>query len=115
MQNLNLKGKIVGDIIYLETGGLKVPEEFGTGCSRPEIKKEVDRAKQNGKAKEPKEEVRVNQVESKGEMQMIKVGKAAPGFTAPGFFKGKFMNFSLEEYKGKWVVVCFYPGDFTFV
>jgi peroxiredoxin (alkyl hydroperoxide reductase subunit C) len=22
---------------------------------------------------------------------------------------------SLEDYKGKWRVVCFYPGDFTFV
>ena len=29
--------------------------------------------------------------------------------------KGKFANISLSEYKGKWVLLCFYPGDFTFV
>ena len=44
-----------------------------------------------------------------------RVGKPAPEFTASGFYQGKFMNFSLDEYKGKWVLLCFYPGDFTFV
>jgi len=46
---------------------------------------------------------------------MVKVGKPAPDFTAPGYDNGKFANFSLSEYKGKWVLLCFYPGDFTFV
>lgn len=46
---------------------------------------------------------------------MIKVGKAAPDFTAPAFFNGKFTKVSLSDYKGKWVSLCFYPGDFTFV
>lgn len=46
---------------------------------------------------------------------MIKVGKAAPDFTASAFYKGKFVNVSLSEFKGKWVLLCFYPGDFTFV
>lgn len=46
---------------------------------------------------------------------MIKVGKPAPEFTAPAFYEGKFTSVSLEDYKGKWVLLCFYPGDFTFV
>ncbi|NLW64084.1 MAG: redoxin domain-containing protein [Syntrophomonadaceae bacterium] len=46
---------------------------------------------------------------------MIKVGKPAPDFTAAAFHKGKFVNVSLSELKGKWVILCFYPGDFTFV
>jgi len=46
---------------------------------------------------------------------MIKVGKPAPEFTAPAFYQGKFANVSLSEYKGRWVLLCFYPGDFTFV
>lgn len=46
---------------------------------------------------------------------MIMVGKKAPDFTAPGYYQGKFMSFKLSEYLGKWVVLCFYPGDFTFV
>ena len=29
--------------------------------------------------------------------------------------KSKFTNVNLEDYKGKWVLLCFYPGDFTFV
>jgi len=43
------------------------------------------------------------------------VGKSAPNFTAKAFHKGKITSITLEELKGKWVVLCFYPGDFTFV
>lgn len=51
----------------------------------------------------------------KEEMSMIHVGEKAPDFVAPGYQKGKFINVKLSEYLGKWVVLCFYPGDFTFV
>ena len=44
-----------------------------------------------------------------------KVGKPAPDFEANGFFKSDFDMFKLSSYKGKWVLLCFYPGDFTFV
>lgn len=47
--------------------------------------------------------------------QMIKVGKPAPNFTAQAFHNGDFTKVSLEDYKGKWVLLCFYPGDFTFI
>jgi peroxiredoxin (alkyl hydroperoxide reductase subunit C) len=46
---------------------------------------------------------------------MIQVGKKAPDFTAPGFHKDIFVNVKLSDYLGKWVLLCFYPGDFTFV
>ena len=49
------------------------------------------------------------------ELPMIQVGKKAPDFTAPGYHKGAFVNIKLSEYLGKWVLLCFYPGDFTFV
>jgi peroxiredoxin (alkyl hydroperoxide reductase subunit C) len=48
-------------------------------------------------------------------MAGIKVGIKAPDFTAPAFHKGKFKQIKLSDYLGKWVVLCFYPGDFTFV
>ena len=48
-------------------------------------------------------------------MEQAKVGKTAPDFQLSGFHKGEFKNFTLSDYKGKWIVVCFYPGDFTFV
>ena len=46
---------------------------------------------------------------------MIQVGKHAPDFTAPGYQNGKFINVKLSENLGKWILLCFYPGDFTFV
>lgn len=51
----------------------------------------------------------------KEEQHMIKVGKPAPAFSAQAYYDGKFVNVNLEEFKGKWVYLCFYPGDFTFV
>jgi alkyl hydroperoxide reductase subunit AhpC len=29
--------------------------------------------------------------------------------------KGKFLNVKLSDYAGKWVLLFFYPADFTFV
>ncbi len=46
---------------------------------------------------------------------MSLVGKKAPEFTAEGVLGGQFKTFSLEGMKGKWVVLFFYPLDFTFV
>lgn len=46
---------------------------------------------------------------------MVKIGKPAPEFTSPAFHNGEFTEVSLSDYKGKWVVLYFYPGDFTFV
>ena len=45
----------------------------------------------------------------------VKVGQKAPDFEAPAFHRGGFENIKLSDYSGKWVVLCFYPGDFTFV
>jgi alkyl hydroperoxide reductase subunit AhpC len=44
-----------------------------------------------------------------------RVGKPAPDFEAAAYIDGGFKNIKLSNYHGKWVVVCFYPGDFTFV
>jgi peroxiredoxin (alkyl hydroperoxide reductase subunit C) len=50
-----------------------------------------------------------------GAKVLARVGKEAPDFEATAFVDGGFKNISLSDYKGKWVVLCFYPGDFTFV
>jgi peroxiredoxin (alkyl hydroperoxide reductase subunit C) len=42
------------------------------------------------------------------------VGQKAPDFTAPAYFKGTFTSVQLSGFAGKWVLLCFYPGDFTF-
>ena len=51
----------------------------------------------------------------KEERKMIQVGKPAPDFVAPAYHKGEFTSVKLSDYLGKWVVLCLYPGDFTFV
>jgi len=43
------------------------------------------------------------------------VGQQAPDFTAPAYHNGSFNPVSLSDYAGSWVLLCFYPGDFTFV
>jgi peroxiredoxin (alkyl hydroperoxide reductase subunit C) len=43
------------------------------------------------------------------------VGNTAPDFEANVFFQGGFKTIKLSDYKGKWILLCFYPGDFTFV
>lgn len=46
---------------------------------------------------------------------MIQVGKAAPTFEAQAYHKGEFKTVDITENDGKWSVLLFYPGDFTFV
>lgn len=43
------------------------------------------------------------------------VGKTAPDFTLEGVLHGDFKKYSLSDYRGQWVVLFFYPLDFTFV
>jgi len=80
-------------------------EDLKIGCARP-IGGPV------GEIVEAKDQE--NQIKLK-EKAMIKVGEKAPDFTAPAYHKGKFISVKLSDYLGKWVILCFYPGDFTFV
>jgi len=47
----------------------------------------------------------------------VLVGKPAPDFTANAVMPDGSMkpDFKLSDYKGKYVVLFFYPLDFTFV
>lgn len=49
------------------------------------------------------------------EINIAKIGHKAPHFKVKAFYNGDFKEVSLEEYKGKWVVLAFYPADFTFI
>ncbi len=46
---------------------------------------------------------------------MSLVQKVAPDFAADAVVGADFKNIKLADYKGKWVVLFFYPLDFTFV
>lgn len=44
------------------------------------------------------------------------VGKKAPDFTTEAVIgDGEYKKVSLSDYNGKWVVLFFYPADFTFI
>jgi len=45
----------------------------------------------------------------------VQVGQPAPAFTSEALKGMEFTKISLAEYKGKWLVLFFYPLDFTFV
>lgn len=47
---------------------------------------------------------------------MPMIGQPAPQFVAPAVVDGgDFKELNLHDYRGKWVVLFFYPLDFTFV
>ena len=55
------------------------------------------------------------EIQKEGLTIMARVGKPAPDFEASAYIDGGFKNIKLSDYKGKWVALCFYPVDFTFV
>ena len=84
-----------------------MPKEQKVGCARP-TGGVVGETPPDGSAE--------NTAPAKQEVKpMVQVGKKAPDFAAPCYYQGKFASVQLSEYLGKWVVLCFYPGDFTFV
>lgn len=43
------------------------------------------------------------------------IGKTIPFKTFDAFYNDKIMTIDLETYRGKWIILFFYPADFTFV
>jgi peroxiredoxin (alkyl hydroperoxide reductase subunit C) len=84
-----------------------MPEAFKPGCARPT----------GGPVGEPESKVVEKSLDAgkKEVKSMVMIGRKAPDFTAPAYLQGNFVNVKLSEYLGKWVLLCFYPGDFTFV
>jgi len=46
---------------------------------------------------------------------MIKINEQAPHFKAKAFHKDHIDDIDSDKYRGKWLIVFFYPADFTFV
>ncbi len=77
--------------------GLKI------GCAKPAGQRAGEIDESNSMDKEEKT------------MVLAKVGSKAPDFETSMYQDGNFGQVRLSDYTGKWVVLCFYPGDFTFV
>jgi len=83
-------------------------KELKIGCGKPTGSKVGETEKEEkpiGKPENKKE----------GIMASVSVGTKAPDFEAPAYQNGSFGQVKFSDYLGKWVVLCFYPGDFTFV
>ena len=78
------------------------------GCGKPTGAKV-------GESSEQGERVQETKITKEVQMAGVKVGHKAPDFEAPAYQGGTFGQVKLSDYLGKWVVLCFYPGDFTFV
>jgi hypothetical protein len=81
-------------------------ETLEVGCARPT----GGPVGEEPEIKKPESENSTKEVTA-----MIKVGRKAPDFASPAYHNGKFISMKLSDYLGKWVLLCFYPGDFTFV
>lgn len=46
---------------------------------------------------------------------MARINEKIPEFSAKAFHENKIKEIKLSQYQGKWVVVFFYPADFTFI
>lgn len=47
--------------------------------------------------------------------QAAEIGSPATAFSLDAVVNKEFRKVNLSDYRGKWVVLFFYPGDFTFV
>lgn len=81
-------------------------DEEKIGCGRPTGATVGEPARRQEGPSEKREEA---------VMVTARIGSKAPDFEAPAFLGGEFGRVKLSEHLGKWVVLCFYPGDFTFV
>lgn len=81
-------------------------EKKAAGCARPTGAKVGEK---------PADKEKNGTIEKDEVMDVAKVGTKAPDFEAPTYYQGEFTSVKLSDYLGKWVLLCFYPGDFTFV
>ena len=48
-------------------------------------------------------------------VSLSKINSPAPDFSAEVYQNNEIKRVKLSDFKGKWVVLFFYPADFTFV
>lgn len=46
---------------------------------------------------------------------MVQIGQTIPDFTLQAYHNDEIRTLHLSDYRGKWLVLVFYPGDFTFI
>jgi peroxiredoxin 2/4 len=61
--------------------------------------------------------IQPKQTEEQGQKMTIRIGEAAPAFGLQAYRRGEEdpLTVGLEDFQGDWLLVFFYPADFTFV
>ena len=54
-------------------------------------------------------------IETQTEQIQAKINDAAPDFTLDAYHDEEIKKVRLKDHRGKWVVLVFYPADFTFI
>jgi peroxiredoxin (alkyl hydroperoxide reductase subunit C) len=83
-------------------------KELKVGCGKPTGAKVGEKSEKSVSEDKP-------QAGKEVPMSAVRVGQKAPDFEAPAYQEGNFGQVKLSDYLGEWVILCFYPGDFTFV
>jgi alkyl hydroperoxide reductase subunit AhpC len=45
----------------------------------------------------------------------VHLDEQAPAFTLPAYYLGREIQVALSDFFGTWLLMIFYPSDFTFV
>jgi len=93
-------------VIEIILEDINMAENKGAGCARSTGAKVGEK---------PTKESIKKPLQKELNMEIAKVGTKAPDFAAPTYYKGTFTTVKLSDFMGKWILLCFYPGDFTFV
>jgi peroxiredoxin 2/4 len=57
----------------------------------------------------------VEEAEAERRSHIVRVGLPAPPFRGQAYVAGEIRELALDDYRGRWVILVFYPLDFTFV
>lgn len=68
-----------------------------------------------GETEEQEQQETTQPITEEKQKMTARVGYPAPDFEANAFHQGTAKQVRLSDFKGEWIVLCFYPGDFTFV
>ena len=47
--------------------------------------------------------------------KIVQIGQEVPDFNSKAFHNEEMKDIKLSDYKGKWLILMFYPADFTFI
>jgi hypothetical protein len=85
------------------------PSQGPKGTEGRELKKQKQEKEEN----ESMEEI-IPETKQEKKISQIQINKPAPDFHKDAVLNGNFKKIQLSDYKGKYLLLFFYPLDFTF-